>query len=261
MPADFWDTHAHLHDEQFGPDLPVVLERARQSALQGIIEVAVDVQTSHEAVRLARERRGFVWAAVGIHPHNAAALAPDGSWLKELARLAKEDETVAIGEIGLDFYRNLAPREAQAAAFRAQLRLAGELGKPAIIHSRAALAEVLALFAEEGTGVRAVLHCFSGDESALRQAIGLGLYVSFAGPLTFPNANALRSLAAQTPADRLLLETDSPYMAPEPYRGRRNEPAYVRFVAEALARARGVSLEEISAQTCRNVESFFAFPG
>jgi TatD DNase family protein len=225
--------------------------------VERVVTVGADLHTSDAAVALAQSGTS-VWASVGVHPHDARTV--DAAALAELANLAQQRRVVAIGEIGLDFYRDLSPRDQQREAFRAQLDLAKRLGLPVVVHDRDAHAEVLATLREWATdyaGARGVLHCFSGDEAMARAAIDLGFYISLAGPVTFAKAPRLHALAAVLPLERILLETDCPYLTPEPLRGRRNEPANVRLIAERVAALRGVELATVARATSANAERLF----
>jgi len=258
------DTHAHLDFEKFDRDRPAVLARAREAGVVAIVTVGVDLPSSQAAVALAEANKG-VYAAVGMHPHDASAL--DGEGLARLRELGGHDRVVAVGEIGLDFYRDLSPRDVQRRAFRAQLAWAARLGKPVIIHDREAHAEimdVLSGWAAEQTGSPledrlGVLHTFSGDLGMARRAIDLGFYLSISGPVTYKNAGRLADAVHALPLDRLLVETDCPFLTPHPHRGKRNEPAYVRLVAERVAEIKGVSLDEVAAATTANAERLFGF--
>jgi TatD DNase family protein len=239
------DTHAHL--DALDEDPAAVVERARAAGVTRILTVGV-----REAVELA-DRFEEVYAVVGVHPHEAGREHDLG----ELRRLHEHPKTVAVGEIGLDHYRDYAPHDAQQRLFAAQLGLAQELGKPVVIHTRAADDATLAeLRSFDGT---VVLHCFSSPR-LLPEALARGWYVSFAGNVTYRNAGDLRVAAAQVPADRLLAETDCPYLAPQPVRGRRNEPAYVLHTLAALADVRGVGAGELGAQIERNAATCFSLP-
>jgi TatD DNase family protein len=235
------DTHAHL--DALDDDPGFVVARAREAGVTRILTVGME-----EAVALA-ERFDDVFAIVGIHPHDAA----DGD-LGDVRRLHAHPKAVAVGETGLDWYRDYAPRDAQRRVFEAQLALADELDKPVVIHTRAADDDTLA--ALHGFAGTVVLHCFSSPH-LLPAAIERGWYVSFAGNASFPNAGELRIAATQVPADRILAETDSPYLAPQPVRGRRNEPAYVVHTVAALARARGEDAGELAEQIDRNASACF----
>jgi TatD DNase family protein len=250
------DTHAHLTDPAFAPDLPAVLERAWAAGVERIVCVGYDLESSRAAVALAARYPNLV-AAVGVHPNYLAA-AP-ANWLAEIRALAAAPQVVAIGETGLDYYRDYTPPERQRRGFAAQLALAAELGLPVVVHCREAESDVLAaISAHSGPGDRqGVLHCFSGTEATMRAAVAAGYYISFAGTLTFRNAAALRAVAAQVPRERLLVETDAPYLSPAPYRGQRNEPARVALTAACLAALHHVSPEEMARQTTANARRLF----
>jgi TatD DNase family protein len=246
------DSHGHLDFPHFNQDRDLVIARARGAGLVAILNVGTDLPSSRAAVELA-QGYDFIHAAVGIHPHDAKTVTADV--LDELRTLAGHPKVVAIGEIGLDYYRDLSPRPAQRRAFSAQLTLAAELGLPVVVHSREAHDDVLAtLRGWEGTGV---LHSYSGGPRLLAEVLSLGFAIGISGPVTFRNAASLREVAASVPAGRLLVETDCPYLTPEPHRGRRNEPAYVTHVAAAVARAREESVREVAESTCDNARRLF----
>lgn len=252
---DLFDTHAHLHFPDFAADLPDVLVRARGAGVRGMLTIGTDPETSQAAVDLAG-READVWAAVGIHPHDAASA--DERSLRAMSRLAAEPRVVAIGEIGLDFFRNLSPRGDQERVFRQLLALAGEMGKPVLIHCRDAHAEVLSLLHDEGIPERGgIMHCFSGDVEIARHCLDLGLLISLAGPVTYPNARGLPDVARFVPADRLVIETDCPYLPPQGYRGKRNEPAYLALTAARVAELRGEPLPRLAAQLSANARRLF----
>ena len=248
------DTHTHLEDPQFDSDRPAVLQRAAEAGVAWMVDVGADLASSRRAVALAAAQP-HVWAAVGVHPHEAATVTPAA--LAELRALADNPRVVAIGEIGLDYYRDLSPRPQQQDAFVAQLALARELGLPVIVHSRDAHQETLAILRRAGGGLRGVMHCFSGDLAIAGDILDLELYIGIAGPVTYPKARVLAEVARQLPLERLLLETDCPYLAPQAHRGRRNEPAYVRLIAERVAEMRGLSVEEIGQATSENACALF----
>ena len=205
------------------------------------------------------DQEGSVYACVATHPHHAADLTAAG--VAELRELASHPKVVGIGETGLDFYRNRAPRAAQESAFRAQLRLAEELALPVVIHDREAHAETLRILAEDAGRLSAVvLHCFGGDRTVASEAWKRGYFVGVGGPVTYPNADGLREVLAQAPRDRVVLETDAPYLPPTPHRGKRNEPAYLRLVAERVATLWGDTLEGVAATTTRNAYRAFGLP-
>ncbi|MGB9903377.1 MAG: TatD family hydrolase [Desulfotomaculales bacterium] len=252
------DTHAHLVDGRFDRDRREVLERARAAGVALIVNVGYDLESSRKSVALAGEF-DCVYAAVGVHPHDAAQVPP--GYLEELRKLAKGEKVVAVGETGLDYYRNLSPGEVQKKVFREHLALARELDLPVIIHDRDAHEDVLGILKKDGPGrAGGVLHCFSGDWEMARVCLGMGFFISLAGVVTYPKSSLLKEIAARVPVERLLVETDCPYLTPEPWRGRRNEPAYVRSVVECVAGLRGMSAGELALITAQNARSLFRFP-
>ncbi|NPV29335.1 MAG: TatD family hydrolase [Firmicutes bacterium] len=240
------DTHAHLNDPKYDRDLEAVRARAREARVAAIICVGYDFASSRRAVQLAGTFPE-IYAAVGFHPHDAAGV-PERAW-EGLRLLAQNGRVVALGEMGFDFYRNLSPRNVQEEVFRRQLQLAGELNLPVIIHDRAAHEETLAVL-EEFPGLPGVVfHCFSGGPRFAEECLARGYYLGIAGPITFPKSEELTEAVRIAPLNRLLLETDCPYLAPQPWRGRRNEPSYLTAVAEAVSRVKGVSPAEVAAAT------------
>jgi TatD DNase family protein len=255
---ELFDTHTHLHFPEFADDLPEVLARARAAGVRRMLTVGTDVETSRAAIALAA-REPDVWAAVGVHPHDAGEA--DEAVLAEIERLAGAPRVVAVGEIGLDFFRDLSPRGAQAATFRRLLALARRVGKPVLIHCRDAHDDVLAVLAEERVGeVGGIMHCFSGDVAIARRCLDLGLLVSLAGPVTYPNARALSDVARFVPGDRLVLETDCPFLPPQGHRGKRNEPAYVALTAARVAGLRGEPLADLAARASDNARRLLGVP-
>ncbi|MYB75729.1 MAG: TatD family deoxyribonuclease [Chloroflexi bacterium] len=248
------DTHAHINVSRFAEDLPAVINRAASAGVSAIIVVGVDIPTSRAAVAIA-ERFSNCWATVGIHPHEAAACSPE-TW-RELETLAKAPRVVAIGETGLDYYRNYASKDAQAESFSKQLALATKANLPVVVHMREAYADVHRALKQAMPPQQAVMHCFSGDTAQAAAFIDLGCMISLAGPVTYRSATQLHHVAKMVPSDRLMLETDCPYLAPVPHRGKRNEPAYVRFTLNAVAQGRGVASEELEEITDRNAQTFF----
>lgn len=249
------DTHAHLTFEGLREDVPGVLRRAREAGVGAVITVGVDPRDSRAAAALAQETEG-VWAAVGVHPHDAAGVTDEV--LDDLADLARSPKVVAWGETGLDFYRDRSPRDAQRRWFREQVVRARELGLPVVVHDRDAHEESLRILREEaGGGLRGVFHCFSGDESFAREVLGLGFYLSIPGTVTYPRNEALRRVAASAPLDRLLLETDCPFLAPQPVRGQRNEPAFAAHTAAEVARLRGLEVADVARATSRASRELF----
>jgi TatD DNase family protein len=232
-----------------------VLARARGAGVRGIVTIGTSVETSRAAIAIA-EREPDVWASVGVHPHDAAEV--DDAVVSEIERLASAARVVAIGEIGLDFFRNLSPRERQEDVFSRLLDLARRTGKPAVIHCRDAHAETLAILTEARVGdVGGIMHCFSGDVAVARRCLDLGLMISIAGPVTYPNARALPDVVRFVPEDWLVVETDCPYLPPQPHRGKRNEPAYVQITAAKVAELRGVSLEQLGLVMTKNAHRVF----
>ena len=251
------DTHAHLDNDQFKDDLDQVLKNADEAGIKQILTIGCDLKSSAKSVDLA-SRYSCIHAAVGIHPHDAQEATPEG--LTEIEALLSSTKVVALGEIGLDFYRNHSPHDQQREAFRLQIRLARQYNKPIIVHDRDAHTEILQILREEGADqCGGVLHCFSGDLEMARACIELGFYLSFTGNITYPKNEELREVVAGIPIDRILIETDSPYLSPLPFRGKRNEPAYVKLTAEKIAEIKGLSLEDVSRITNRNVFDLFGF--
>lgn len=255
--APLVDTHVHLTDRRYAGDLDAVLARARAAEVQGMVVVGYDLPSSRAAVGLA-SRYPELWAAVGIHPHDARNASPAA--LADLESMAGSPKVVAIGECGLDFYRDLSPRDAQRAAFLAQLGMAQRLRLPVVVHSREAMPETLELLMKQSLPYGGVMHCFDGTIDDGRRAIDLGLYLSAAGPLTYRRDPTLAQALAAAPLERLVVETDCPYLSPQRHRGERNEPAHVREVAVALARVRGLELVEVAAATTANAARLFRTP-
>jgi TatD DNase family protein len=254
------DSHAHLDMPHFDADRDSVLERARAADVRAVLTLGVDGDSSQRAVALARQYPG-VYAAVGIHPHEAIHATPEVyKTLVGLARVPGANRIIAWGEIGLDYHYNHSPPDVQRREFRRQIRLARELDLPVCIHSRDAHEDVVAILAEEkAMDVGVVMHCFSADEQIARRCLDLGCYISFAGPVTFTNARQLPAVVPLIPNDRLLIETDAPYLSPHPWRGRehRNEPARVAVIAARLATLRGVGLEEVGESVTQNFKTLF----
>lgn len=250
MSLDLFDTHAHLHFPEFDADREAMVGRARAAGVRRMLTIGTEPESSRAAVAMAAGEPD-VWAAVGIHPHDASA--GDAPALAEIERLATQPRVVAIGEIGLDYFRDLSPREDQQRVFRALLDLARRLGKPVVIHCREAHEDALRILSEERVSeVGGIMHCFSGDVAIARRCLDLGLLISLAGPVTYPNARALPDVARFVPADRLVIETDCPFLPPQGYRGQRNEPAYLAITAARVAELRGEPLETLAARLAAN---------
>jgi len=247
------DSHAHLDDRAFDKDRAALIAKLHAEEI-GAITVGASLESSRAAVRLAERHRGL-WATVGAHPHGARFV--DRKTIEEFARLAARPCVVAIGEIGLDYYRDLSPRDVQRRVFSEQLALAAAVDLPIVLHNRESTDDLLAILRDRAEAHRGVVHSFLGDASLAETFLGLGLHLGVGGPLTFPKNGALRAAVKGTPLDRMLLETDCPYLTPVPYRGRRNEPAYIRYVAEAIAELKGISPENVASQTAENACRLF----
>ncbi|BAU48423.1 DNAase [Sulfurifustis variabilis] len=251
---DLVDSHCHLDFDPLGADVPSVLARARENGVGHMICVSVTLERLPGIIDIARAHPR-VYASVGVHPNEREGRDPT---VEELIGLAEDPRVVAIGETGLDYYRSEGDLAWQHERFRRHIRAARASRKPLIIHTREAADDTLRIMAEEGAGeIGGVMHCFTESREVARRALDLGFYISFSGIVTFRNAETLRAVAREVPADRLLVETDAPYLAPVPYRGKTNEPAYVRHVAECLADVRGTDLDEFARQTTRNFFALF----
>ena len=246
------DTHCHVNLPDFDADLDETIQRAREAGVEGAVVVGIDLPTSRRALEMAADHPYFT-SSVGVHPHDAAGL--DEKAKASLEGLAASAS--AIGETGLDYYRERSPRSSQKEAFRWHVDLALQLGRPVVIHCRDAQDDVLAVLRGFGRPLQGVMHCFSGDAPYARACLDLGLHISIAGPVTYPKADGLRSVVREIPEDRLLIETDCPFLPPQPVRGKRNEPAYVRFTGEKVAHLRGVEPERLGEITTRNARALF----
>ena len=251
------DTHTHLHLAQFDDDRDAAIERAGAAGVARMVEIGYDLESSRAAVRLA-EAHPPIYAVVGIQPHYA--VEADAAWLDEVRRLAAHPKVVAIGEIGLDYYHDRAPHDRQERLFREQLALARELGLPVVIHSRDAQSDTARILGDAARGQPGIMHSFSGGWAYAEACLEVGFYLSFSGPVTFAKAAELHEVARRAPLDRILTETDCPYLAPHPLRGRRNEPANVRLVAERLADLRGMALPDLAAAVWANASEIFRLP-
>ena len=247
---ELFDSHCHMDDPRFTGDLDEVLARMQQSGVTRYAQIGTDIESSRHAVAFAAAHAGC-YAAVGIHPHEAKTMKDDD--LDLLAQMLKQDKVVALGEIGLDYYYDLSPREEQLDVCEKQMELAWDMQVPVAYHVRDAHQDMLDLLKRhKGKLTGGIIHCFSGSWEIAKEYLKLRYYISFAGPVTFKKAPKLQEAAINVPRDRLLIETDSPYLAPEPVRGRRNDPGNVRYVAEKIAALRGEPLEEVAAYTTKN---------
>lgn len=251
----YFDSHAHLDGERFDEDRDLVLERAKAGGIDFIMNPGADFDSSVRATELA-QKYDMVYAAVGIHPHDASSL--DEHMLSMIEMLSKKPKVKAIGEIGLDFHYDYSPRDVQRHWFREQLRLAKRLNMPVIIHDREANQETFDTLSEEKafeTGV--LMHCYSGSAELAKEYVKKGAYISIAGPVTFKNSRKLLEVVSAVPLERLMIETDSPYMTPEPFRGKRNESLYVAYVCEKIAQIKQIELREAAEATTANAKRFF----
>jgi len=251
------DTHAHIQVEDFSRDIDGVISRAREAGVDKVIVVggAGALSSNESGLKLCGRYPGL-FASVGIHPHDALEVSRED--FEGLRKLAEDPKVVAVGETGLDYYYEHSPRPLQRELFTRFIHMACDMGLPLIVHNRDAHREVAELIRNEGEGdVSGVIHCFTGDWPAAQAFLDLGLYLSFTGIITFKNAGALREVVQRVPLDRLLVETDSPYLAPVPHRGKRNEPAFVQHVVDVIAQVKGLSLDEVARTTTYNAQVLF----
>jgi TatD DNase family protein len=253
------DSHAHIQGKEYAGEVGAVIARAHEAGVEKIIVVggAGDMSSNTEAVTLA-ESCADVYATVGMHPHDAKDVAADE--LRKIRELTSHSKVIAVGETGLDYYYNHSPHDVQRRVFIQFIHMARETGLPIVVHERDAANDAAELLRSEGApNIRGVIHCFTGNYEAASAYLDLGFYLSFTGIITFKNAEPLRDVVRKVPLDRMLVETDSPYLTPVPYRGKRNEPAYVRFVADMVAKVKTVSLEDVARTTTSNVHELFRF--
>lgn len=252
--SSWFDTHSHLNDEDFADDQMDVIARMREAGVDRTVVVGYDAPSSERAAALTKHPG--IYAAAGIHPHDAQTYSPEIEAL--LRRLLAEEKVVALGEVGLDYYYDYSPRQIQQEVFRQQIRLAKAIGKPLIIHEREAVADTLQILREErAEAVGGVMHCFSGSLETAKILLDMGFYIGVDGPVTFKNARKLPEVVPNLPADRIVLETDCPYLTPVPHRGERNEPAYIPLIGETVAKMRGWTVEETARRTTENAERLF----
>ena len=257
--ATFVDSHVHLADSAFDADRDAVIERARLTGARALICIGESIAAAERAKTIAAQHAGYVYFTVGVHPHDAAGF--DARRDIGAIRAAVSSGAVAIGECGLDYHYDRSPREVQREMFAAQVRLAKTLKKPVVVHTREADADTAAILEGEMGPERGVIHCFTGDWAAAQRYLALGLHISLSGVLTFKAADALRDAAARIPLERLMVETDCPFLAPVPHRGKRNEPAYVRLTAERLAQLRNLPTAEVERATTENARRALRLPG
>ena len=250
------DSHAHLDMDDFEKDRDEVIERAVKGGIDTIISIGIDLKSSEKALALANEY-SFIFSSVGFHPHDADVCTSDD--LETLANLACDSNVVAWGEIGLDFFRLHSSPESQLKAFSRQLKTAHDLHLPVIIHDRDAHRQTYDMLAKMGKG-KGVIHCFSGDLDLAMAFIDLGYYISIPGTVTYKKASKIKKVAAQVPLEAMLVETDSPFLAPVPKRGKRNEPLFVTYTVQEIARLRDMNIEEVAKTTSRNAKTLFAIP-
>ncbi|HJM82548.1 MAG TPA: YchF/TatD family DNA exonuclease [Nitrospinota bacterium] len=249
------DSHCHLNDQAFDEDRDEVIERSRKSGVEIILNVGYSIENSHKAIVLAEKYQGM-YASVGIHPHHASTVTKKS--IRELKEMAEHPMVIAIGETGLDYYRNQSPKNDQVKSFRTHINLAKETSKPVIVHCRDAMEDTLKILSKERIKkVCGVMHCYSGTDSDVSTILDLGMYISFSANITYPKAHLLRDAMMATPGHRLLLETDSPYLAPQKKRGTRNEPSNLAILADNAARIRGISREDIERISVSNFKTLF----
>jgi TatD DNase family protein len=251
-----FDSHAHYDDEKFDEDRDSVIEETVRQGVTHIVNPATSVESARACIALA-EKHPTLYAAVGVHPHDASTC--DGDTLALLEELSKHPKAVAIGEIGLDYHYDFSPRSVQKEWFAHQLQLAKKVKLPVIVHDRESHRDVLDMIIQEKTSeTGGVFHCYSGSREMAREILNLGFYIGFCGPVTFRNASKILDVVSYVPLDRILIETDSPYMTPEPFRGKRNWSGLLKYTASKIAEVRGISLEEVEQATCVNAMRLFS---
>ncbi len=248
------DSHTHLQVSQYDKDRDAVLKRALDAGVTTILIIGIDLETSLSAIELA-DKHENLYATVGMHPHDAKKLTPDV--LKTFRELLQHPKVIALGEIGLDYYRNLSPPDVQKDAFQKQLDIAEEMEMPIIIHNRDAYMDILPILESRQGQIQGVLHCFTGDIELMERSVEIGFHIGIGGIVTYPNAEEMQAVASKVPSDRLLIETDCPWLTPQFRRGKRNEPSYVRAVAEKIAELRNTSIETIGEITTNNFKTLF----
>ncbi len=249
------DTHAHLDSSNYDKDRQGVIKEAKKQGIKYIINVGTNIMSSKNSIALSQKNSG-IYATVGIHPHDADEV--DNNTLSFLEKLTAEDKVVAVGEIGLDFHYDNSPRDIQKKAFHLQLELARKVNLPVVIHSRDAAQETLKILKEENIqDIGGIFHCFSEDLNTARMILDMGMYIAVGGVITFKNAGGLRQVVAELPLNRLVIETDSPYLTPHPHRGHRNEPSYIKYVAREIARIKNISQVQVAKITTENAKKIY----
>lgn len=248
------DSHVHLDKRQFDGDREYIIENLEKNGIEAAVNIGADLESSIKSVDLAKKYEN-IYATVGVHPHNAKDLTD--KMLEKMEELASEDKVVAIGETGLDYHYDNSPRDVQRKWFRKQIQLAKKLDLPVVVHSRSADEDTLKILKEESDGLKAVIHCFSSDRAMMKEFVDLGFYIALGGPVTFKKTDELKEVAKIVPIEKLLVETDAPYLAPHPYRGKRNEPVFVKQTAELIAKLRGMTIEDFTLQINQNTKAIF----
>jgi TatD DNase family protein len=251
------DSHTHLEMREFESDREDVIRRAQEAGVDYMITVGTNLRDGRKAIAIAGRHKA-VYAAVGVHPHDVKGI--NEKTYDEIRKLASQPKVVAYGEIGLDFFRNRSPQEVQIRCFGEQLELAAELGLPVIIHDRDAHEKTLAMLSGWTGSKGGVIHCFSGDAAMARKCLDMGFYLSISGPITYPKSDNLLEVVRMVPLDRLLVETDAPYLSPQPHRGHRNEPAYVAYTAKKVSEIKSLPFETIASATSGNARAVFGLP-
>lgn len=253
------DSHAHLDADKFEEDLPEVIKRAKENGIEKIITVGSDLESSDKAAKLAQQEE-IIFAAAGIHPHESHNIT--AGTCHHLKEICKKEKVIAVGEIGLDYFYMNSPKEKQLEVFSDQIQLAKELKLPMIVHNREASDAILEILGRENAWeVGGVMHCFSGDYFTAKKCLDMNFYISFSGIITYKNAEPLHEVIRKIPVEKMLIETDSPYLSPSPFRGKRNEPSFVKYVAEKIAQLKGLSLEDVGRITAFNTKKLFKLPG
>lgn len=248
------DSHAHLDDEKFDLDREYLIENLKKNGIELVVNVGADMESSRKSVNLANLYDN-IYAVVGFHPHAAKEMTDES--LKEIENLSKDKKVLAIGEIGLDYHYDNSPRDIQRRCFKRQIRLAKRLDMPIVVHTREADRDTLEILKEESQGLRGIIHCFSSDRAQLEEYLKLGFFIALGGPLTFKKTDELKEVAKVVPIEKLLVETDAPYLAPHPYRGKRNEPMFVKQTANLIAELKGMTIEDLTLQTNKNTKKIF----